>query len=267
MNATRFIQNLNQIQKTFFDSEFFKFIKNSSFSDESLATILGDFAKTAMQGALNLEELEMKDRELSLMEEKTRQELEIGLLNAKSANRNAQAETLKSLIQAESMVRSVSDNAAINKANSYVGFLNVVGNASESDAIASHSSNVVKTISGINTNKLEGYDEPLKKFKNEIFELINIGDGGKEVFIFSPKLELLRGEFIKIMGFTIYENTTCRFIINDDEDKPIYTRTLLYKSDDLGEIKIRFECENLQNEVKKDEIYLKIIDARLEKLH
>ena len=91
-----------------------------------------------------------------------------------------QAEALKSIVQSESMIKSVRDNALISKANCYVGFLNVVLNAqntSANDKANTHQNNVVSTISKIGTNaqgeldELENYTNILNELKNDILAL------------------------------------------------------------------------------------------------
>ena len=91
-----------------------------------------------------------------------------------------QAEALKSIVQSESMIKSVRDNALISKANCYVGFLNVVLNAqntSANDKGNTHQNNVVSTISKIGTNaqgeldELENYTNILNELKNDILAL------------------------------------------------------------------------------------------------
>ncbi|MDA3968050.1 hypothetical protein PF022_08815, partial [Helicobacter sp. WB40] len=94
---------------------------------------------------------------------KTRQEIELAVLNAKAQARLSQSEAVKSLVQAHSMVESIPQNAAINRANAYVGFLNVVGNASNETAITEHSKNVIQVINQIVSKEIPNYKEILDK--------------------------------------------------------------------------------------------------------
>ena len=86
-----------------------------------------------------------------------------------------QSEALKAIVQAESMVRSVRDNALISKANSYVGFLNTMLNATSiannNQGGQSHSQNVIKTINAIDDSALSNYTEVLKELKDDILAL------------------------------------------------------------------------------------------------
>ena len=101
-------------------------------------------------------------------------------LNLETNMKLTQAEALKSIVQSESMIKSVRDNALISKANCYVGFLNVVLNAqntSANDKGNTHQNNVVSTISKIGTNaqgeldELENYTNILNELKNDILAL------------------------------------------------------------------------------------------------
>lgn len=87
----------------------------------------------------------------------------------------SQAEALKSVVQGESMIRSVRDNALISKANAYVGFLNTMLNATaianNGSGSSSHSNNVISVINAIDDTYLEGFDESLKELKHDIMQL------------------------------------------------------------------------------------------------
>lgn len=63
------------------------------------------------------------------------------------------------------MLRSLKDNTAINRANAYVNFLQVVGNANNESAIAAHSSNVIRTINRI------GLDDKASPLEGELARL------------------------------------------------------------------------------------------------
>ncbi len=112
-------------------------------------------------------------------------EYALKLLELEANVKLTQAEALKAIIQGESMKRSVRDNALIAKANSYVGFLNTMLNATamanNKDGGATHSKNVVSTISEIDDSYLEGYDETLKELKSDILKITKLDDEDEEV--------------------------------------------------------------------------------------
>ncbi|MGX2973246.1 hypothetical protein, partial [Helicobacter sp. T3_23-1059] len=114
MNVVRFIGNFIEVAKK---------LKDSNFTGSELA-------KLSLDASVKLEELEYKDRELSLNVEKTRQEIELATLKAKSEVAFTMSEALKSIVQAECMILGVRDNANINKCNALVAYMNTLGNAS-----------------------------------------------------------------------------------------------------------------------------------------
>ena len=151
-----FLKNFELVLEAMYQrSDFMKEAKKYNFSGQEYATLMTSMGQLALQTALAIEEaklkergfvfetysqkkqLDFKERELGIMEEKTRLELEITSLNAKANIRQNQAENIKSLVQAESISRSVGDNAAINQANAYVGFLNVMSPLSSTVARSS----------------------------------------------------------------------------------------------------------------------------------
>lgn len=122
MNVRNFTKNLESIQTSLYKSEFLTKTNLSSFSDDKLAMLLTQIAQIAINASLSLEELEQKERTLSLTEERTRQELEIATSNAQMQNQIALIEALKGIIQADSIAKASGDNACINKANAYNAF-------------------------------------------------------------------------------------------------------------------------------------------------
>ncbi|RDU57095.1 hypothetical protein CQA49_00045 [Helicobacter sp. MIT 00-7814] len=117
-------------------------------------------------------ELALKLLEAEFAQKRLNAELEL----QKRQQKQAEAEALKSIVQAESMIRSVRDNALISKANAYVGFLNVMLNATNIDGDknvggSNHSSNVIKTISAVDDSPLSNYSQSLEELKKDILEL------------------------------------------------------------------------------------------------
>lgn len=133
-----FATNLGKIQKTIFNSEFSQHLQTYNFDSQTLSEVLVSMLAESMKTALSLKEQDIKEREIALNEEKIRQEIEISSNASNINNKINLAESLKSLIQAEAMLKSVNDNALINRANASVAFLSTVGNAEQTSAIATH---------------------------------------------------------------------------------------------------------------------------------
>lgn len=257
MNTKRFNDNLLNIQETLLKSKFLEHLQSTNYTYEMLSNTLIQVTQLAINASLSLEEIELKERELSLGEEKTRQEIELAVLNAKAQARLSQSEAVKSLVQAHSMVESIPQNAAINRANAYVGFLNVVGNASNEGAISEHSKNVIEVINQIVSKEIPNYKEILDKLKESIQGLIHIGSGSKEVFIYAPKLLLYVDEEIRLLGFSAYGNNPCRFKY---EDKILESKSLIYTPKVAGEVEITFESQNDEKEWISDKLILRVIE-------
>lgn len=140
--------------------------KKHDFTADTLTQLACEYAFKMSE----LEEnLKLKEKELELKE----RELEVNL-------KLSQTEALKSIVQAESMIKSVRDNALIAKANAYVGFLNVVLNAQNvaaNDKGSTHQNNVIITINAIGTkangalDELEGYSQILLELKDDVLEM------------------------------------------------------------------------------------------------
>lgn len=202
MNTVRFINNFSEVVKK---------LKSENFSGS-------DLHKLATECALKLEELEYQDRQISLNEEKTRQEIEISTLKAKADIGLTQAEALKSIVQAECMVLAVGDNAAINRVNARVSMLNVVGNAANTSAISGSTTIYNDTLGDIdsigdrnNAEWVESYGQVLPALKDKAKEILSNKDGVREVFIYTPRLEIQTKERVKLYGISIYGNSHSRF--------------------------------------------------------
>ncbi len=140
MNVVRFIGNFIEVAKK---------LKDSNFTGSELA-------KLSLDASVKLEELEYKDRELSLNVEKTRQEIELATLKAKSEVAFTMSEALKSIVQAECMILGVRDNANINKCNALVAYMNTLGNASNVSSLTqSLQTEILLTIRFVGVDSLE----------------------------------------------------------------------------------------------------------------
>lgn len=262
MNIINFTKNLESIQKSLFSSEFLSETKRSTFSDEKLAMILTEIAKVSVQTALNLEELEQKERTLALTEERTRQEVETAALNAQIQNKLAVIEAIKGLIQAHAMARASGDNANINKANAYNALLNIAANAENAAMVQQHINNVIKTINGIDTSAVKQYDELLNSLKNATLDLAE-GLNTKEVMVYAPKVELEVGETMKLMGFSTYGENPCEFEINGITTEG---KTTYFTAGEEGEVEVSFRAQNKRGEWISDTLRLTINKTEFQKL-
>lgn len=198
MNVVRFIGNFIQVAKK---------LKDSNFTGSELA-------KLSLESSLKLEDLEYKDRELSLNIEKTRQEIELATLKAKSEAAFTMAEALKSIVQAECMILGVRDNANINKCNALVAYMNTLGNASNVSSLTKElQTEILLTIKAIGEHigNPNAYDSLLDALKDKADGLIDSKDAVREVFIHTPRLEIQTKERIQLLGFSIFSQENARF--------------------------------------------------------
>lgn len=255
----KFLQNLKAIEKGLFESDTFEYLKSSGFNKAELAPVVAEIFKQAIQGALSLEELSQKLGMSSLELEKIRADMELSMLNAKANIKVAQAEALKAIIQAASMVRSVADNAAINQANASVGMMNVVGNATNQSSLTTYASATNTIIQKINT-------KPMTEFDDSIAALIGKNDdfGSKNVILHAAKTLLSLGEYVELKGISTYGSNATQWLIND-ELVASNTKNYLFEAQNVGEFKVRFSVKNDKDEFEKDEVILKVIEGELGK--
>ena len=257
-----FTENFKCVEEVVFESKILNYAKNTNLSKDALAQILTQSLNFCLQSALNLEELELKAKSEAMNLEKMRTELELAILNSKASIKQANAEAMKSVIQAKSMLRSVKDNAAINKTNAYVGFLNVVGNASEQAAIKPHTNNVIATINQIDTSSMPAsLNAPLDRLLDSNEYL-----GSKEVMIHAPKLLLEIGEYIELKGFSSLGEAPCRFVLIKDKTRIIQlenSKSYLLAATHTGSFIYAFEVfDSSKNKWIKDEIEIEVVEKR-----
>lgn len=279
-----FINNLKMIESTLFSSKSFEHIKDSGLDRDAQAQIIAEIFKQAVAGAVQMSELDAKLKSQAFELKKMQTELELAILTAKAQVKLAKAQATKELVQCQSMIRSVSDNAAINLANGYIAYGNVMGSATTSTILTQKASSggtievnglssqtysytdlVLKTLSLINV-------EPIKDFDNEMKKLINMDDdfGCKEVLILATKSVLFLGEVLEIVGVSSLGENATQFIITD-ADGSVQTlnnlKSFNFFAKNAGDVKIEFKVENGEtNGVKQylsDSLMLKVIDKKL----
>ncbi|WP_066389514.1 hypothetical protein [Helicobacter himalayensis] len=217
MNINEFSHNLGVILETIATSSLLRQVSSTDLAQNKI-----DFLKEALNATFHLKEMQFKETELSLMQKKTLLELEMVIAQNRIANLKAYADALSGIIQAESIKRSVVDNAAINKANAYVGYFNVAMNAiannsaslNEGSALSSISKVVLNIIREIDSSALPSqYNTMLQNF-SLLARDEALGLGTKPIGIYTPKLSLNTYERTLICGFSIYSNASHEFYVN-----------------------------------------------------
>ncbi|WP_104722178.1 hypothetical protein [Helicobacter mesocricetorum] len=250
-----FATNLEKIQRSVLNSEFSKHLQTYNFDTQTLSEMLVSILSEVMKTAITLKEIELKERDLALNEEKIRQELEIASSASKVNNSINLAECVKGIIQAESMLKSVNDNALINKANCYVGLLNVVGNAEQTAAIANHIPKVLSAIDAISVKDLRPYETLALSLKDEMSQQIADNNEVKQVSIYCPKLTLLPKERVRILGISTFSNNEVKFVVGNTE---IMARTYDFYSDIEGSFEVKFAAKNHFNVWIEDKIIIEV---------
>lgn len=259
MNAVSFIANFELANEA---------LKSYSFQGETRF-------KFALELTLKMEELELKNREIALLEEKTRQELELKALESRNKYENAGVELVKSLVQAQSMIKSVWDNANINKCNALVGLFNVAMNAQNTSALEnwqSYFNEIKNSIYSIgqdvdtkgNKNTLVDDFEPLfSTVKDGLSELAFANSNIKQVAILAPKLELVKGESMVLRGISLFADTASSGFILEYLGEEYNTNTFLFKAETEGDFKISYFATNEKGERVKDSVNIKVLSASI----
>lgn len=258
-----FYKNIQAIENMLFKSQSFKYLETNELEKGTIATIIIEIYKQAINGALNLAELELKTKNENLAHEKAKMEIELNILNAKAQIKTAQAEAIKSLIQAKSMIRSVVDNAAINRANGYVGLANVIGNATEQKALTAPALSGGMA-GGISTLAAENIEKINIKAITEFDDLLNklISDNNfisKDVTIYSEKRIILQGESIILEGISSFIKNENKFLINGVEVAK-NCKNYFFEAKQSGEFLVSFLVKDDENNWLKDTIKLKVIE-------
>ncbi|MFC3847887.1 hypothetical protein ACFOPX_04995 [Helicobacter baculiformis] len=199
MNAHRFMRTFLALRHA---------LQTQNFSTKELNQL-------CLQGALKCEELHLQESAQNVQEEQIRAKMGIDYLNAQYTLQATKAQTLSALIQCQSMLKSLKDNAAINRANAYVSFLQVVGSASNTSAIAQHAQNVIHTINQIGTQEdIKELETCVTSLSQELARL-NALDGGSDcVQIFAQSLETLPNCPVKVWGFSMLKDAQECFLVD-----------------------------------------------------
>ena len=273
MANNEFLQNIKDIETALFASESFKYLQKSQLGQAEIGGVIAEIYKQAVSGALNLEEMKLKERAEAINLEKAQMELELGKEQLKAQIKQAQCEALKSLIQAKSMVRSVADNARIQRANAYVGLGNVIANAENLTALtqgnlidSATGQNTAQGITGlaslnieyISTDDFDDFDDLLKNMIDDVNFI------GKDIMIFAPRVIIAQGENISLTGLTTYNGETSFWLddgsLDENGDKVGFVKVgencknYLFFAENLGEFIFKFQIKFTEIESYEEEV-------------
>ncbi|ALM79790.1 hypothetical protein OA23_06495 [Helicobacter pylori] len=251
MDTARFIRNFVLFKEA---------LQKQNFNNKDLNI-------TSMQAALQCEQLALQEQEHALQIEQARAKMQLEFLSLQSSLQAQKASTLNTLIQCHSMIKSLKDNAFINRANAYVSLLQVQANAS-SGVTADNFENVLNTILEIGKeysiiNKDSGkvvYNDKeqtndLKTILNDLsneLEKLNKDSEMNQIQLFSDKLEVLKNAPIKLWGFSTLSNAEEGFY-NEADEQIASGSVCLFRSDKVGKHTISFKAQ------KADKILVKKI--------
>ncbi|MGL2510535.1 hypothetical protein ACOWN8_00190 [Helicobacter pylori] len=241
MDTTRFIRNFALFKEA---------LQKQNFNNKDLNTM-------SMQAALQSEQLALDEQAQDLQNEQVRAKMQIDFLSLQSSLQAQKASTLNTLIQCHSMIKSLKDNAFINRANAYVSLLQVQANA-QSGITADNFENVLNTILEIgkeyshinkNSGKVVYNDreqtDDLKTILNDLsneLEKLNKDSEMNQIQLFSDKLEALKNEPIKLWGFSTLSNAEEGFY-NEANEQIASGSVCLFRSDKVGKHIISFKAE------------------------
>ncbi|WP_121013344.1 hypothetical protein [Helicobacter pylori] len=259
MDATRFIRNFVLFREA---------LQKQNFNNKELNT-------TSMQAALQNEQLALSEQAQDLQSEQVRAKMQIDFLGMQANLQNAKAETLNKLIQCQAMLKSLKDNAMINRANAFVSLLQVQANAanvmtpnnfeaafkiiaqigSEYDEINLNDRQTVKTKE--QTNELKTLLNQLGKELEKLNEQSEVNS----IQVFSDKLEVLKDTPIKLWGFSTLSNAEEGFY-NEANELLARGSVCLFRSDKVGKHTITFKASNAKTRLSKN-ITISVIANKL----
>ncbi|AFI05223.1 hypothetical protein [Helicobacter cetorum] len=256
MNTTRFIRNFLTFKEA---------LQTQNFNNKELNTI-------CLQAAIQGEQIALQESQNKFAKEQAKARMELEFLSMQMQLQSQKAQTLNALIQCQSMLKSLKDNAAINRANAYVSLLQVAGSVG-----ANNFANVVETInqigieythSSVNNNGIQynGTAEEnelntiLNKLSNELDKLNALGDK-ESIQLFSNELEVLVNEPTEIWGFSTLNNATEGFY-NANNELLASGNSFLFSSNIAGQHTITFKASIGQANVSKS-ITISVIQDKL----
>ncbi|WQW50033.1 hypothetical protein KVM19_02640 [Helicobacter pylori] len=249
MDTTRFIRNFILFKEA---------LQKQNFNNKDLNT-------TSMQAALQSEQLALNEEAQGLQSEQLRAKMQIDFLGMQANLQSAKAETLNKLIQCQAMLKSLKDNAMINRANALVSLLQVQANAANGitfhnfetafkiiGQIGSEYDRVINNNSGADKQEKEQTNE-LKTILNNLSKELEKLNGQSEVDsiqVFSDKLEVLKDEPVRLWGFSTLSNANEGFY--EANEQIASGSVCLFRSDKVGKHTITFKASNTKISLTKD---------------
>ncbi len=262
MDTTRFIRNFILFKEA---------LQKQNFNNKELNT-------TSMQAALQSEQLALNEEAQGLQSEQVRAKMQIDFLGMQANLQNAKAETLNKLIQCQAMLKSLKDNAMINRANAFVSLLQVQANAA--NQITFHNfETAFKIIAqigseydqlGLNDNggtsviAAKQQTNELKTILNNLskeLEKLNDQSDVNSIQVFSDKLEVLKDAPTRLWGFSTLSNATEGFY-NESDELLASGSVFLFRSDKVGKHTITFKASNNKTSLSKN-ITISVIANKL----
>ncbi|GAA7887811.1 hypothetical protein BTM115_11430 [Helicobacter pylori] len=240
MDTTRFIRNFLLFKEA---------LQKQNFNNKDLNT-------TSMQAALQSEQLALSEESQGLQNEQVRAKMQIDFLGMQANLQNAKAETLNKLIQCQAMLKSLKDNAMINRANALVSLLQVQASAANGITasnfeaafkiiaqIGSEYNQITLNSGSVSVQEKEQTNE-LKTILNNLskeLEKLNEQSEVNSIQVFSDKLEVLKDAPLKLWGFSTLSNATEGFY-NEQGEQIASGSVCLFRSDKVGKHTITFKA-------------------------
>ncbi|MFP6286472.1 hypothetical protein ACLGDW_04805 [Helicobacter pylori] len=263
MDTARFIRNFVLFKEA---------LQKQNFNNKDLNT-------TSMQAALQSEQLALNEEAQGLQSEQVRAKMQMDFLGMQANLQNAKAETLNKLIQCQAMLKSLKDNAMINRANALVSLLQVQANAANGITSANFEA-AFKIIAQIgseyssidldNRSRLvqkkeeKGQTDELKTLLGNLskeLEKLNEQSEVNSIQVFSDKLEVLKDAPVRLWGFSTLSNATEGFY-SDQNEQIASGSVCLFRSDKVGKHTITFKADNTKTILSKN-ITISVIANKL----
>ncbi|MGL2449507.1 hypothetical protein ACOWM4_02250 [Helicobacter pylori] len=249
MDTTRFIRNFIVFKEA---------LQKQNFTNKELNAL-------SMQGALQCEQLALQEQEHALQIEQARAKMQLDFLSLQSSLQAQKASTLNTLIQCQSMIKSLKDNAFINRANAYVSLLQVHANA-PSGTTADNFNNVLKIILEIgkeysNSEQTDELKTILNDLSNEL-EKLNKDSEMNQIQLFSDKLEVLKNAPARLWGFSTLNDATEGFY-NENNEIIASGSVCLFRSDKVGNHTISFKAQKASKIMVK-KITISVVENSLQ---
>ncbi|MFA7987771.1 hypothetical protein [Helicobacter pylori] len=260
MDTTRFIRNFILFKDA---------LQKQNFNNKDLNT-------TSMQAALQSEQLALSEESQYLQSEQVRAKMQIDFLGMQANLQNAKAETLNKLIQCQAMLKSLKDNAMINRANALVSLLQVQANAANGitvnnfeaafkiiSQIGSEYNQIILNNGSVSVQEKEQTNE-LKTILNNLskeLEKLNEQSEVNSIQVFSDKLEVLKDAPTRLWGFSTLSNAEEGFY-NEANEQIASGSVCLFRSDKIGKHTITFKANNTKTSLSKN-ITISVIANKL----